>query len=343
MTLLTPGVSFHGQTQAQIKRLGQLNTTLADLQRQMTTQKKFTNFSAFRTESLNVQRVRLDNTMVKTYLENVTTVSSRVTLMSDTTTRISQSGRDLMTNINTHLRGEYVDTDLIQQIARDNVTYLKDLMNIDLDGRHLFSGSMTDVPPLSNTGIDNGHNAVQALFADWQSGAITTAQMISAMETMTPAELGFDPQLAAAGTVSARIGDSFDLDYTSVADRNGFQDIFKAMVFLTHIEAPDPQNAPPGPTDADFHDLLNSIANLTSSGIAAADKTSGELSSKFIFIKAAEQNHTTDAALYEKTIAEKENVDMNEVVAKIQVLQTQLTASYEVTSLVSQLSLVNFI
>jgi flagellin-like hook-associated protein FlgL len=50
-----------------------------------------------------------------------------------------------------------------------------------------------------------------------------------------------------------------------------------------------------------------------------------------------------DRATLANLIGQKEDADTTEVVAQIQSLQTQLQASYQVTSIISQLSLVNFI
>jgi flagellin-like hook-associated protein FlgL len=73
------------------------------------------------------------------------------------------------------------------------------------------------------------------------------------------------------------------------------------------------------------------------------DSANGLLGIKFSTLQTVQDNHQTDAATLDKLLIEKENVDTTEVAVQIQSLQTQLSASYEVTSLVSQLSLVNFL
>lgn len=64
MTTTTSGLSFLSQSQTQIARLKQLNTTLVDLQRQLTTQKKHENLSGFGVAAQSVQQLRTDKNLV---------------------------------------------------------------------------------------------------------------------------------------------------------------------------------------------------------------------------------------------------------------------------------------
>ena len=60
-------------------------------------------------------------------------------------------------------------------------------------------------------------------------------------------------------------------------------------------------------------------------------------------MKSIADRHETDMATLEGLTGNAENIDTTEAIAKLQSVQTQMTASYEITRIVSQLSLVNFL
>ena len=338
----TSGISFFSQTQTQVARLKQLNTTLADLTRQLTTQKKNETMSGFGVDSLAVQKLRTDKNSLNTYLVNIDTVSTRIQLMSDSMTQGAEAGRQLLESITTQIREGEVDMETVSAMARQQLGLMQDITNLEIDGRYLFAGSNTDVKPYPNGG--NFDITMQGLVADWRSGAITNTQFMNAISAQTPADVGFDPALTSAGSVSAQIDKNNNLDYTSIASKNGFQQIMQALAIAANITTPpDPALSPPGPTKADFQAVLDQISTLARAGVEATDRSNANLGIKFSTLKSVQENHETDAATLDKLLIGKENVDTTEVVAQIQALQTQLTASYEVTNVVNNLSLVNFL
>lgn len=342
MTTTTSGLSFLNQSQTQVLRLKQLNTTLADLQRQLTTQKKYENLSGFGAAAQTVQQLRTDKSLVQTYLTNIDTVSTRVELMSGSMQQGAESGRQLIESIATQIREGEVDMEIVSALARQQLDLMGDIANLEIDGRYLFAGSATDVEPYPNG--DNFDMTLQGMITDWQSGAITTAQFITNIENFTATDIGFAPEMSSAGNVTAQIDKNVNLDYTSKATDNGFQQVMLALAIAANItETPDPTLSPPGPTSADFQQVLDTISGIARDGVETVDSANAQLGIKFATLQSVQDNHDQDAATLDKLLIEKENVDTTEVVAQIQSLQTQLNASYEVTSLVSQLSLVNFL
>jgi len=342
MTTTTSGLSFLNQSQTQVARLKQLNTTLVDLQRQLTTQKKYENLSGFGTAAQTVQKLRTDASLVQTYLTNIDTVTTRIELMSSGMEQAADSGRTLIDSIASQIQEGEVDMETVSALARQQLNLMGDIANLEIDGRYLFAGSATDVEPYSNG--DNFDLTLQGMITDWENGTITTAQFISNIESFTATDIGFNPALSSAGNVTAQIDKNVNLDYTSIATQNGFQQVMLALAVATNItETPDPALSPPGPSSADFQAVLDTISGIVNTGVKAVDSANGKLSVKFATLETVQENHEQDAVTLANLLSEKEDADTTEVVAQIQALQTQLSASYEVTSLVSQLSLVNFL
>ncbi|HCS22261.1 MAG TPA: hypothetical protein PLW48_01460 [Alphaproteobacteria bacterium] len=337
----TPGLSFYGTTTTQISRLKSLNTTLTDLQRQLTTQKAYDNISGFGAQAYSVQKLRTDKAQMDGFLTNISTVTTRIEVMSTSLQQASDAGRMMTDAVSNFYKYGATDVETVSLVARQQLDLMRDVANIEIDGRYLFSGSATDAEPFSNYGqLDLN---MQNLVSDWQAGTITTAQLISAVEGMSDIDLGMNPALSSTGTVTTQIDKSLNLDYTSVASTNGMKDLMRAMALAANLSPIDPSMAPPGPTQADMDELIQYVVDSTTAATQKTDQGNGQLGVYLSTIESVEDQHLTDSAVYDKLLIEKENVDTTEVVAKIQSLQTQISSSYEVTSLLSQLSLVNYI
>lgn len=335
----TSGISSLGQTIAQQNRLRNLQLQMADLQRQIATQKKEETYSGFGFDSLTLQRYRMDKGRTESYLSNITTVTTRINLMSDAMERASTIGRSLISSIINQPREGDIDMETISKMATDNISFLRDLLNTNLDGRYLFAGSDTGVMPFS--GQTTMENNFEAEITDWLDGTITTTQLINNAEGFNTVQLGFDNGLGSSGNVSIRIEETTEIDYTVMGNANGFQDIMRALAFAANLTKPDP--AGDVPTEEEFHEALDHIVTIAQRGVAALDGASTTLGSKFNLITSLKDSHEQDKALFENLISEIEDTDMTAAVAQLQAIQTNLTASYEVTRIVSQLSLVNFI
>lgn len=334
----TSGISFLGLSTMQQSRLKTLHLSMSDLQRQITTQKKHDSYSGLGFDSLPLQKFRMDKGRIESYLDNIKSVTTRINLMSDSMTRAADMGRQLMGSLQSQTEDD-VDIETIKTIARNGMEFLRDLVNITLEGRHLFAGSDTEAQPFSSQNtLDTNF---QTEVTNWLNGTITTAQIGTNANAFTSAQLGFNPALSSSGSISIRIEDTTEVDYTVMGDANGFDDIMRAMGFAANMEFPDP--ATDVPTNADYHAVINQILSIVKRGVDAMDRSVVTLGSKFNIINDLQTTHERDVALFENFIADIENADTTEAVTQLQALQVQMTASYEVSRIVSQLTLVNYI
>lgn len=337
----TPGISFLGQSTSQIARLKQLNTSLTDLQRQLTTQKKFDNISGFGAQAYSVQKLRTDKAQLDSFLTNVSTVKTRIQIMSSSLQQASSAGRLMTEAVSTFYKYGATDIETVSLVARQQLDLMRDVANLEIDGRYTFAGNATDVEPFSNYGQADLN--MQSLVSDWQAGTITTAQLISAFDSFSNTDLGFNPALSAAGPVTTQIDKNLNIDYTSIATTNGMKEIMAALALAANLTPVDPSMAPPGPTQADQDAIIEHLLGVIESGTKKTDQGNAQLGVHLATLETTETQHLLDSSLFNRVLTDKENADTTEVVAKIQALQTQLTSAYEVTSLVSQLSLVNFL
>lgn len=332
-------VSFMGRSTAQINRLKNLNTLMTDLQRQLATQKKAENYAGLGTNATTVQRVRADASRLDGYLNNIDSLTTRIESMSDAMDRIATQGRTLIESITSQTRQGEVEIDSIKTIAKNALDFVQELVNHTYDGRYLFAGSdNANKPYIDDLGLNT---SFQNDVADWLDGTISTNDIINNTEGMTAQDLGFSPTISSGGAVRTQIDDGLEIDYTVRGDIDGFQDVIRALGFAANLEYPDP--ATDTPTDGEFHEVLTKIMNIARRGVEQIDEANLQLNSKMTLVQSVQEAHGQDKAQMQLLTDNIENVDTTEVVARIQALQTQLSASYQVTNLVSQLSLVNFL
>ncbi|TAL39720.1 MAG: hypothetical protein EPN97_01820 [Alphaproteobacteria bacterium] len=338
MTII--GVSFLGQTVSQTNRLRDLNATLADLERQISSGKKFDTLAGFGgVTAQNVQRVRMDRNRVQTYLDNITTVNNRINAMNQAMTAARKSVGQVIDGLVTALHDSSEDVGTLSTLARNALKFVQDLANLNVGGRYLFAGSDTTSAPFIDDAQLNAN--YQAEVASWLNGTNTTAQFSANVDAFSATALGFNPALSTSGAVAARIDESTEVDYTVKADRDGFQELVRALGLMANLKVPDPNVDVP--TTAELDDMLNRVLTIARAGVAQIDQAATDLGTKYNFIDAVMQSHQQDAATLDNLISDTENTDMTDAIAKIQSLQTQLQSSYEVTNIISRLSLVNFL
>lgn len=336
---MTSSISFMGQSISQINRLKSTTALFTDLQRQLTSQKKFDTFSGLGTDSGNVQRYRANIDHVNSYVANIDTVTTRMNMMNESLTRIGDLGRQLVSQLGAAQQDGQVDINTIKTLANDSLSFLRTLVNTNIDGRYLFAGANSQTMPLPD--VNGIKSQFQTEMTNWLSGAQTTNQLLTNANAFSATALGLDPALSSASPVSIRVDDGQELDYTILANDPGFQDIIRALSFAANLKVPDP--ATDVPTSSDFRAVMDGVMSIASRGVAAMDSLQTKLGSKFQLIQGLRENHTQDLNTFQKFVDTKENADTTEVVAKLQALQTQLTASYQVTNMASQLSLVNYL
>lgn len=332
-------VSFLSQSLQQSNRLIRLRTDMDDLQRQVTTQKKFENFSGFGSNAINLQRLRSTQTLTDTYLNNITTANNRMSMMNISMTKIAELAGQLTSAVNT---GDTSNMAAINQLAQQNLQFVEELINQKLDGHYLFAGAdVTNQPFASHSNLNsNVLNQVNI----WLANAAPTADatLTNTIDGFSGSQLGLSNGLATSGAVTTRIDENQDIDYTVKADLPGFQNIIRALSFLSNIKTPDPA-AGDVATAAQLQNVLSHITTVLSTGIQELNDSTQQLASKFNLMKGVQDSHKSYQSLIQSQIDGLEVADPNSAIIAMQAIQTQLTSSYQITNIVSKMSLVNYV
>lgn len=332
-------ISFLGKSLIQTNNLKSLNTNLVDLQRQLATQKKFDNFADIGPDSKRVQRLRADTNSAEVFMKGIDNSKIKINLMSDAMLEITKLAKEVADSIVIQTREGDVEIDAINTVAKGNLSFLDDLLNTDFNGDFLFSGTDVSNEPFASAPTLNTN--FQNEISTWLNGTQSAASLISNIQGISGTDLGYSSSLPTAEDVRVRIDTSIEINYSVHADQAGLPDILRGISLAANLKFPDP--AVDTGTEADFHQILNEISDLISKGVKELDSANFSLSSQVSLMDNIYERHRNDQNTFEGLVADIEDADSVDIITQIQSLQTQLTASYQASSVIQQLSLVNFI
>lgn len=333
----TVNISLLGQSTAQTSRLIDMRRQLDDLTRQVATQQKSETYSGLGTDAIKIQYLNKQEPLLQSYLSNINDASNNMTMMNNALGSISQVGTDLINSIQTLLRNGTDSLGNIKQIVEQGLKTVQDMINQNINGRYLFAGSEVGTPPFIDDSTLNSNFITQ--ITNWLASGDTDT-LAATVDGFSPTNLGLSPGLASSGNVTTRISDNINIDYTLRADDTGFQNLIRGLTLISNLSYPSSTDVA---TPSDFTDLMNYALEIVQSAVEEINDSTQQLAGKFNLLNAAKKNHTSDLQIVQTQISAITSVDSTDALVRIQALQTQLSASYQVTNIVSQMSLVNFL
>ncbi|MEM6810939.1 MAG: hypothetical protein AAF549_00555 [Pseudomonadota bacterium] len=373
------GISNLGQSIDRIARLKTQQQTLDTFSTQIATGKKTQQFSGLNGDVLRSQRARADLNQLDQYTTNIKNASRRIDLMTNSLEQIKAQANNLLNGLTIAPQGgEYPDFELTQELAQDVYDYIIDLLNTKDGDRFLFAGSDSQVKPVQDDNLfstflgtyvpdadDRLLNPPQeqsGFIGEWGAGIITTEEFIAAYQGVNDSILGYSNSLVSGttGDVRVRVDENSDFEYTVLANEDGLREVMLAIGVIKDFIPPefapgaadtpnplDPTIDPPPTPDAEqqenFYAVINDLASTIARGIDKIDREIYRLSLTEAQVQTIEEQYVFQSNALQTIVSEVEDVDLNETVAKIQQAQVSLEASYSVTALISDLTLVNFL
>lgn len=375
------GVSTLGQSISQVNRLKTLQTQLDTLSLQLSTGRKASLFKGLEEDVIRSQRTRADLNQISSFQRNIDLGTLRLDLMINSVSEIERQVGLAQDSLNIEVTQGQIDLSQVKDAASNAFDQIVDLLNEKEGNTFLFAGADTGTQPITAAGALE--TAINTLLEDWQEGDITTEELISNIQNRTGDDalndtlVGYSSTLANAKNVTIRADENAEIDYTVKADEDGFRNVLVALAVLKQLPADangqidladtydDDGNIvtnsaipPEGTTEPEdeialtelenerednFFELYNAMASLLADG--KSDTFDGRLSLEGAKERIDSINNTLklEKNALENLITEIENVDLNETAVQLNSVQLQLEASYNVTSSVRRLSLVNFI
>jgi len=375
---MATGISTLGQYLDQISRLKGQQSLLGDLTLQVSSGKKTQTLSGLGADIIKTTRARAGVNSLETYSDNITNASRRIRLMLTSINEIRAQTENIAESIMASVReGDYPEFETIQQFCKNIYDFIQDNMNMKDGDRYLFGGGDTSEPPISDTGLfasalgeflpdesdlTNPPLVASGMIGDWGDGTITTDEFIAAYHATSDTVLGFSNALTTntAGKTTVRVNDDSEFDYTTLANKSSMKEIVRLLGVLQSLPPPEfapgalndptattlPEDQPPFPPaekQENFFRVIEDISTSLNKALDDLNKDLFKLSQVEAQITIVQDFHREQINSYKDIIGNIENVDITEASAKILQVQTQLQASFQITALVAQLTLSNFL
>ena len=144
---------------------------------------------------------------------------------------------------------------------------------------------------------------------------------------------------SARATATARIDPSLSINYGVRANEDGIRSVLQSIATMAAVTVPDDSNS--SALSQAYNQRLSTVLNGTAGGQTVAN-ISTDLAGAQVTINAAKTRHQQQSATLSAYLDQIEGVSTEEVGAQILTLQTRLQASMQVTSMIYQTSLVNY-
>lgn len=333
---MATSISTMGQQNSIIARIKQMQTDMVGYQQQISTGVKHQDFKGYGIDSLRIQRYRADLASIESFTYNIDLAQSNIQQMDSAISESMKQAGNVLDAISVQMqKGSEFDLEAVKNAASTALQIIEANMNSRLGDRYLFAGS--DVSNKPYTGAASATSNVQARITDWLDGTTTTADFISGIDGMTDSQSGFSTSLQSAKSIYARADDGFEVDYTILANSDGFKNVVNGLRTLSNIEIP--AEGADVPSSDDFYTVLDAMYRTLQTGVDGLRADSGKIASSAQVLDSIKQNHLNDRQNLQRTLEDTEAADTTDAVIKFQTLQTQLAASYQVTAILSQLSL----
>lgn len=138
------------------------------------------------------------------------------------------------------------------------------------------------------------------------------------------------------GNLSARIDSTTDLNYGIRADDPAITDVFDALetVLSTNLDAL---------SDTDFENLRDNVTSLLNQGITGMTSLAADLGNNQAILENKIADQASLLKIYNNAVADVEVAEPEETALRLKQLMNQLEVSYQVTSRISGMSLLNYL
>ncbi len=333
-------VSTLGQQLGVIARMKEIQGQMNTYQEQVTSGVKHQTFAGYGVESLKIQRYRSGMKELEAYGYNIANAQMQIQQMDDAIEENTVQARNLLSAIGIQLsRGTEFDLATIKQTASTALQIIEANVNVEVGGRYLFSGSDVTNKPLNGTsGADNN---LALKVTDWLDGTNDTDAFLASFDALSDAESGFSNTVQTAKNVYVRADDNYEVDYTVKANSPGMKKVLNGLRAISQMEFPD--ETTDVASKEDFYKVIDHLYSTIQDGVNALRADSAKLANATAVLSNIQTNHENDIQSMQTLMEQTETADPTDAIIKFQTLQTQLEASYNVTSIMSQLSLARFL
>lgn len=296
-------IASFSQTSQLVTNNLRLETDYSLGQLQISSGYKATSYEGIAEDTGQIMNLESEYKRLSTQSQNAQIALDRTEVMYSTMGRILDEVRNFLPDLNGTLSGTISSAEVVNQ-AQTSRDLIVASLNEQFDGRYLFSGSATNVPPVD-------------LAAPGYGGFVTP----SSADTTYYQGNDFSH--------SVEISDNYTITYGVTADHAAFEQVLRAIDLVITT-----------PTD---EATLQEAYGLLQTATDELAELQAQTSQDSTAIDRMINDHVNELNLIDNLITELTAVDLAAVSVKIAELDAQLQASYSVTADLLRLNLSDFL
>lgn len=274
-----------------------------------------------------------------------TAVGNRLTVMQTALTSLNSLTSDISTTaLKADITAGNNGAEVVSAEAGGALDQMLGLLNTTYNGQHVFSGNNSGAPSVVSSsslpgGLMDQVNAIVSSAVSAKGGVPLSASDMAGLESSLDSVVG-PSGTAFTGTdngqpVRVSTGGTQSLSYDMKANSQPFQDIMKGMVMLSLINSGSLDGSAKKQALTDSTQLLNG-------GLTELTNNTALLGAKQSQLQTISDNQKAAAAATQLQIATMDAADPYKTATELTNLKTQLQVTYEITSMIGQLSFVDY-
>jgi flagellar hook-associated protein 3 FlgL len=300
-------VSTYGQMSSTLATAMRLQSEVAKAQKQEGSGQKSENYQGLGSDTR--QLLNLENQLARSleYTDHAEIVSSRVETMYSSVGSMIDEMANLRKMLSSAITNGVAEDIAMNNQAAGILDTFADLANVQVDGRYLFAGNVTNTPPVN---VGNPPYAPQTY----------------------PSTANTDYYQGDSAIASFKISENRTIDYGVTANESAFEQAIRSLSLAA--------NASENPLDKDAVQEAYDLATQALEGLAVVQTKLSSIGSAID----AEVDIQTEVQLQLEAMASNiEAVDVAEALSRMEALQTQLKASYHAVSILNDMNLFDYL
>ena len=283
-----------------------------DLQIQISSGKTSQSYAGIAQDARNLLSLEDATTKFSAYQKNITTTQTRLNQMETSVSQMEEMAGDIQQLLLNGLNSGNADDLALDTRASNFMEQFAYLLNVQSDGRFLFSGGLTDTRPVD-------------------------------LSSYNPDNIGYDPLDPTVGNAgyyagdslvqSARIDTAMTLDYGITADIPAFEKLLRGLDMIKDAGAPG---------SVDTVELNNALA-LVQEAVDELPNVRSEIGASLATLEQTDERLSNTQIFLDENMGEVENVDIAEAMTRLSSQKTQLEAGYLITTQMQQIGLWNYL
>lgn len=301
--------STYSQNLSLINNITETQYKVSETTLQIASGKTAQSYSEIATRSLELKLFEQDLAMTNQYIQNVTVATTRLQTIDSYLESMSDMAIELLGQIQSALNGNNIEEVDFSKISDSFLAEIKSLLNGQQEGRYLFSGSATNIPPVD---LDDVNYTPKA-------------GLPSTFTADTDYYQGNNQ------TQTVRIGDDNQITYGFSADEKAFEELLRGVAYIGYAS-----------TNLD-DTVLEEAYKLVQSALDGLSDMRTEVGGQLGIMDRTQRNHRDYATYIENSISSIEDVDVAEATSQLSFDQVQLQAAYIALNRITSLTLLDYV